>query len=323
MSPEILFENFELLADAPNGVRKLRELILQLAVQGKLVPQDPNDEPASVFLNKIKAEKERLIKEGKIKKSKSLPPIDGNGLPYELPKGWEWARLGEVYKFEYGKGLPQNSRNESGDFPVYGSNGIVGYHDEYLVNEKSLVVGRKGSIGAVNLVLEPFWPIDTTYYVTPPESLDLLYTNYLLKTLELGKLDKATAIPGLNRQDAYIIIVGLPPTPEQKRIVAKVDKLMALCDQLEARQNKRKEHRIRLNNAALDKLLATRDPRSSLSTGSASVAISTSFTITSKMWASSASPSSSSQSRASSSRKTQMMNQPLSCWKGSRLKRSD
>lgn len=95
MRLETFFDNFELLADAPNSVQKLRELILQLAVRGKLVPQDPNDEPASVLLEKIKVEKEWLVKEKKIK-PKPLTPIEVNEVPYELPEGWKWARFGEI-----------------------------------------------------------------------------------------------------------------------------------------------------------------------------------------------------------------------------------
>jgi type I restriction enzyme, S subunit len=85
MELETFFEQFELLADAPNGVQKLRELILQLAVQGKLVPQDPNDEPASVLLERIEAEKKRLVKEGKIRKSQPLPPVKTDEVPFSLP----------------------------------------------------------------------------------------------------------------------------------------------------------------------------------------------------------------------------------------------
>ena len=86
---KLLLDNFPILSEAPNGVKKLRELILQLAVMGKLVDQDPRDEPASVLLDKIKAEKERLIKEGKIKKPKPLPPITESEIPYPLPTDWE------------------------------------------------------------------------------------------------------------------------------------------------------------------------------------------------------------------------------------------
>ena len=99
MELKTFFEQFELLADAPNGVQKLRRLILQLAVQGKLVPQDPNDEPAEVLLKRIEAEKAQLIKEGKIKNTEPLPPIEVDENPSTLAKGWEWARLGSLARF--------------------------------------------------------------------------------------------------------------------------------------------------------------------------------------------------------------------------------
>ena len=100
---KLLFEHFELLADAPNSVPKLRELILQLAVQGKLVAQDPNDEPASELLKRIQAEKERLIAEGKIKEKKPLPPISVDATPYKLPEGWIWSYLGSCALINMGQ----------------------------------------------------------------------------------------------------------------------------------------------------------------------------------------------------------------------------
>lgn len=84
------------------GIKKLRELILELAVRGKLVPQDPNDEPASVLLERIAAEKAELIKAKKIKKPKALPPVSDEEKPFELPEGWEWVRLGEIQTFTNG-----------------------------------------------------------------------------------------------------------------------------------------------------------------------------------------------------------------------------
>ncbi|MFW9594329.1 MAG: restriction endonuclease subunit S, partial [Macromonas sp.] len=92
----LLLPHFDLLATAPGGVARLRELILTLAVQGKLVPQDPSDEPASVLLQRIRAEKDRLIAAGKIKRDKPLPPIADEEKPFELPPGWEWVRMGET-----------------------------------------------------------------------------------------------------------------------------------------------------------------------------------------------------------------------------------
>jgi len=107
----MLFENYNLLMDSPNSTAKMRELILQLAVQGKLVEQDPNDEPASELLKRIKAEKEKLIAEGKIRKQKPLPPITEDEIPYELPQGWEWVRLGKITQHNSGKTLDKG-RNE-------------------------------------------------------------------------------------------------------------------------------------------------------------------------------------------------------------------
>ena len=101
----MLLSNMELLATAPGGVAKLRELILTLAVQGKLVPQDPADEPAGVLLQKIRAEKDRLIAEGKIKRDKPLAEIAEEEKPFELPQGWEWVRLGDICAYiQRGKG---------------------------------------------------------------------------------------------------------------------------------------------------------------------------------------------------------------------------
>jgi type I restriction enzyme S subunit len=103
MKLETFFKHFDLLAEAPNGVQKLRELILDLAVRGKLVPQDKNDEPAAVLLERIKKEKERLVKEGKVTKSKPLPEITPDEIPYDLPKNWEWVRFGNIAQHNAGK----------------------------------------------------------------------------------------------------------------------------------------------------------------------------------------------------------------------------
>ncbi len=216
-----------------HGIKKLRELILELAVRGLLVPQDPNDEPASVLLEKIAAEKEQLIKDGKIKKQKALPEISEDEKPFELPKGWEWMHFGRAYELEYGNNLPQAKRSNSGEYPVYGSNGIVGTHNEYCVENPCIVVGRKGSAGALNLENgHGCWVTDVAYSITPPTSLLLRFVLIQLHTLGLESLGKGIK-PGLNRNEAYKLCLAFPPEAEQPRIVAKVDELMALCDQLE------------------------------------------------------------------------------------------
>ncbi|MDA8404211.1 MAG: restriction endonuclease subunit S, partial [Desulfobacteraceae bacterium] len=259
MNPDTFFEHFDLLADAPNGVQKLREMVLQLAVSGKLVPQDPDDEPAAVLLERIRTEKDRLVKQGKIKKSEPLPPIQPDEAPYSLPDGWEWIRVGNLFDFEYGKGLPKESIAVDGKIPAYGANGIIKYCREPLVKNHCIIVGRKGSAGAVNKVSEPCWPLDVTFYIQPPKILNFEYVYRLLLSLSLEKLAKGIK-PGLNRNEAYLLIFGLPPVEEQTRIVAKVDQLMALCDELEAKKQKRNELRTQVNVAAMDKLLSAQEP---------------------------------------------------------------
>jgi type I restriction enzyme S subunit len=135
------------------------------------------------------------------------------------PEGWLWGTLADLCSFEYGKSLPAESR-EGGPIPVFGSNGIVGYHNKALVGGPGIVVGRKGSIGEVEWCDSNFWPIDTTYYVVPRGTRELKWLLHLLKSLELRKLNTATGIPGLNREDAYALQLRVPPLLEQRKIAA-------------------------------------------------------------------------------------------------------
>ena len=140
----------------------------------------------------------------------------------KLPPGLRWVKLGEVCKFEYGTGLPERDRL-NGKIPVFGSNGIVGCHNTAVTDGDTIIVGRKGSIGQVNYSEQPCWPIDTTYYVDRSKtSCNLKWLYFLLKWLRLNQLNKATGVPGLNREDAYGQTIPLPPLPEQKRIAKKV-----------------------------------------------------------------------------------------------------
>jgi type I restriction enzyme S subunit len=138
--------------------------------------------------------------------------------------------LGDVCSFEYGKALKAANRKIGGNFPVLGSNGCVGYHDAYLVNGPGVVIGRKGAAGEISFVGKNFWPIDTTYFLKLNKDLSLLYFYFLLKSLRLNQFEKSTAIPGLNRNDAYEQIIPLPPLPEQRRIVAKIEELFSSLD---------------------------------------------------------------------------------------------
>ncbi|EAB8930552.1 restriction endonuclease subunit S [Escherichia coli] len=215
------------------GIKKLRELILELAVRGKLVPQDPNDEPASELLKRIAAEKAELVKQGKIKKQKPLPEISEEEKPFELPEGWEWVRFGNIYEMEYGNNLPQEKRSNSGEYNVYGSNGVVGTHNEACIKSPCIIIGRKGSAGALNLSNQPAcWVTDVAYSTIPPIAMVLEFVFIQFHTLGLDKLGKGIK-PGLNRNDAYSLVIAIPPRSEQKAIVSKVNELMSLCDQLE------------------------------------------------------------------------------------------
>jgi type I restriction enzyme S subunit len=258
ITDNLLFEHFATLATAPDGIARLRELILQLAVQGKLGTQDAGDEPASKLLEKIRKDRERLAKERKNNKEKALEPK--GGLSYSLPKTWISSPLGAIISIEYGESLPGIKREDSGKVPVYGSNGIVGYHSKAITNAPALIIGRKGSVGAIQISKVPCHPIDTAYFFDNFENLDCMFIFYLLTSLKLDSLDKSTAIPGLNRNDAYNLLVGLPPLAEQHRIVAKVDRRMALCDELATPQQEERAGCLKLGTASLAGLQNAESP---------------------------------------------------------------
>lgn len=141
---------------------------------------------------------------------------------------WPEVPLGEVCDLKYGKSLPESAR-AGGDVPVFGSNGEVGKHHTALTAGPTIVVGRKGSFGEVNFSPSPCWPIDTTYYIDGSATkADLHWLAYRLASLGLNKLNKAAAVPGLNREDAYRQRLLLPPFSEQQRIAEILDKADAL-----------------------------------------------------------------------------------------------
>jgi restriction endonuclease S subunit/predicted ATPase len=148
----------------------------------------------------------------------------------DFPSSWIKVKLGDIFSFNYGKSLPERVRSGSG-FPVYGSNGIIGHHDSALTNGQTVIIGRKGSVGEIHFSTTPCFPIDTTYYVDQFYGMPPRYWFYQLKTLHLSELNKATAIPGLNREDAYLQRVGLAPLQEQVRIASKLNGLLARVDE--------------------------------------------------------------------------------------------
>jgi type I restriction enzyme S subunit len=159
----------------------------------------------------------------------------------ELPGNWATVPLGDVIQLQYGKGLTAKTRIDSGDVPVFGSSGDVGRHNEAYIKEPCIIVGRKGNIGHIFISYAPCWPIDTVYYVIPPPGIDIKYLYYQLKNLNLARLDRSTAIPGINRNDAYKVEFNLAPPEQQKRIVAKIEELFSHIDAGIAALNKAKQ----------------------------------------------------------------------------------
>lgn len=139
----------------------------------------------------------------------------------DLPEGWARTKVGSMMSVSYGKGLVAPMR-KGGNIPVYGSNGIVGYHNDAITTGPTIMIGRKGSVGEVHLCPSPCWPIDTTYFAEP-KILNARFIAFILSSLNLSSLDTSTAIPGLNRDDLYSQDVNLPPLAEQQRIVDAIE----------------------------------------------------------------------------------------------------
>ncbi|MDB2409872.1 restriction endonuclease subunit S [Pseudomonadales bacterium] len=245
---ERVSKHFDTLLTTEHSVNKLKETILQLAVMGKLVPQDPNDEPASVLLEKIIMDKERLIENGQISKPKNISDFG----KYKAIGNWVGCKFGDIYHLEYGNGLKKSERSNTGEFPVFGSNGIVGTHNKSRVKSPCIIIGRKGSAGALNLSdTKECWVTDVAYSLAPSSSMSLKFVFYQLHTLRLDNLSKGIK-PGLNRNEAYALSIQIPPLAEQHRIVAKVDELMALCDDLKQSLNEAQTTQMQLTDAVLE-----------------------------------------------------------------------
>lgn len=145
----------------------------------------------------------------------------------DLPEGWENARLSQLFELKYGKGLTKEVRDNCGATSVYGSNGIVGKHSQSITSGATIIIGRKGSAGEVHFSPTSCWPIDTTYFIDEfPASVPPVYWLYFLQSLKLGQQEKSSAIPGINREDIYGVILAIPPLAEQHRIVAKLEEVL-------------------------------------------------------------------------------------------------
>ena len=144
---------------------------------------------------------------------------------------WQRASLGKLLPIKYGKSLPAQLRDITGSHPVFGSSGIVGTHSAALTTGPTLIVGRKGNVGAIHYSTVPCWPIDTAYFVEAPAGHNLRYYKYLLESLNLARLDRSTAIPGLSRDDYNAVVVSVAPPEQQDEIVAELEKQFSRLDE--------------------------------------------------------------------------------------------
>ena len=242
-----------------HGIKKLRELILELAVRGKLVPQDPNDEPASVLLERIAAEKAQLVKDKKIKKPKALPEISEEEKPFELPQGWEFSRLGvTLTKITDGTHhSPPNS--DTGDYLYISAkniknNGVQLSNASYITKEHHDEIyarcdpefgdllyikdGATTGIVTINQLEKPFSMLSSvallkcSNYILNKYLLIALRSPFFYQEMRAGMTGVAITRVTLKKLDNAFI--PIPALEEQHRIVAKVDELMGLCDALEA-----------------------------------------------------------------------------------------
>ncbi|MAR01455.1 MAG: restriction endonuclease [Oceanospirillaceae bacterium] len=236
------------------GIKKLRELILELAVRGKLVVQNPDDEPASKLLERIEAEKAQLIKDGKLKKQKPLAPVSDEEKPFELPEGWEWVRLGDLFNIVYGKGLPTSKLTGEG-YDVFGANGLIGKYHTYTYEEPQLLVSCRGAYSGKANISPPFCLVTSNSLVLENswELINQRFFYYQLLSGDKSAIVTGSAQPQVTTANLSPYPSALPPIAEQQRIVAKVDELMALCDQLEQQS----EHQISAHQQLTDTLLAT------------------------------------------------------------------
>lgn len=256
-------EHFDTLFTTEESIDQLKQTILQLAVMGKLVPQDPNDEPASELLKRIAEEKAQLVKEKKIKKQKALPPISEDEKPFELPNGWEWCKFGELSQFingDRGKNYPNKNEYVSDGIPWINTghiqpDGTLTTSDMNFITEEKFDSLRSGKIIPDDLVYcLRGATFGKTAFVKPyvhgaiASSLMIirLFDNkmngfvyrYLTSAFgrsQIFRFDNGSAQPNLSANSVGLYAFPCPPLEEQKRIVAKINELFEVCEQLQAR----------------------------------------------------------------------------------------
>lgn len=279
---QVLEKYFDTAFDSPDGIKKLRELILTLAMQGKLVPQEPNDQPASELLKEIKKEEEKLVKEGKLKQIKPISKIKENEIPYDLPKSWKWARLSEFAEYNGRKNISSEFIEANvwlldlEDIEKTTSNLIyrAKYSERQSKSTKSTFEKNDVLYGKLRPYLDKVIVADqngvcTTEIVpiVPYKKVDSYFLRYLLKRPTFLKfvdsLMYGVKMPRLGTQDAINSIHPLPPHEEQQRIVKKINQLMALCDELEKLKQQKETKKLTVHKSAINQLLDSKDKSNS------------------------------------------------------------
>ena len=282
---ELLEKYFDTAFDAPDGIKKLRELILTLAMQGKLVPQDFGDQPASELLKEIEAEKLQLIKEKKIKKQKALPAIDPEEIPFDIPAVWKWVRLSNIStKIHYGYTASAN-KNSIGIKLLRITdiqNNNVNWETvptctakrqdvlQYLLGINDILIARTGgtvgkSYHVKNISTDAVFA-SYLIRVVPAKSISAKFLKCFLESPiywnQLYAACSGTGQPNVNGKSLSSLTCPLPPLEEQHRIVAKVDQLMARCDELEKLRAAKDEKRISVHTSAVRQLLDAKEESS-------------------------------------------------------------
>jgi type I restriction enzyme, S subunit len=273
MNAERLLVHYEQIADGTGAIGRLRSFILDLAVRGKLVPQNPNDEPASELPKHIAKEKARLAKAGEIKTPKALSEIEGP--PFDLPQNWRWTRIREVAS-DRGQEIPRSTFTYIDVTAIDKEAGVVASPKVLEAGEapsRARKITRKGDViySCVRPYLLNVAVIETDFNPQPIASTafavlnghGLVLPRYLWIVLRcpfmvalVEENQRGQAYPAINDADFAVLPFPLPPLAEQHRIVAKVDELMALCDQLETARVEREAVRDRLAAASLARLNA-------------------------------------------------------------------
>lgn len=276
----VLSEHLPLLASAPDGIKKLRGLILELAVRGKLVQQDPDDEPARELLKRIAQERARLEAEGVCKKAKQLPPVGENERPFTLPDSWEWVRLNSATT-KITDGTHHSPPNLfAGDFKYISAKNIKPWGIDqsgmtYVTTEVHNEIfsrcnpefgdvlyikdGATTGVAAINTLSEPFSMLSSVALLKPSIGLFNRYLYFVMSSPvfydEMRAGMTGVAITRVTLAKLNSALLPLPPLAEQRRIVAKVDELMALCDRLKADLATARQHQALLADTLIDAAL--------------------------------------------------------------------